>query len=100
MAKRVASETAIQQKRLSIPSVAVADFARQFFERFDDKQILVIGAGEMGEETLRYLIDEAARDITIINRNFERADGTRRTNGRIEPNPGISSRTCSPTPTS
>lgn len=86
VAKRVASETAIQQKRLSIPSVAVADFARQFFERFDDKKILVIGAGEMGEETLRYLIDEAAQDITIINRNFERAaELAGRTAGRAQP---------------
>ncbi|MFM7845535.1 MAG: glutamyl-tRNA reductase [Planctomycetota bacterium] len=73
VAKRVASETSIQQKRISIPSVAVADFAKQFFERFDDKQVLVIGAGEMGEETLRYLIDESAQQIAIVNRNFDRA---------------------------
>lgn len=73
VAKRVATETAIQQKRVSIPSVAVADFARQVFETFDDKHVLVIGAGEMGEETLRYLIDEGARDITIVNRNRARA---------------------------
>jgi glutamyl-tRNA reductase len=73
VAKRVATETAIQQKRVSIPSVAVGDFAREVFERFDDKQVLVIGAGEMGEETLRYLIDEGARDITIVNRNRARA---------------------------
>ena len=86
VAKRVATETAIQQKRLSIPSVAVADFAKQFFERFDDKRVLVIGAGEMGEETLRYLIDEAAHDITIINRSLERAqDLASRTRGRAEP---------------
>lgn len=86
VAKRVASETAIQQRRLSIPSIAVADFARQFFERFEDKKILVIGAGEMGEETLRYLLDESARDITIINRNFERAVAlAERTAGRALP---------------
>ncbi|MFO0868276.1 MAG: glutamyl-tRNA reductase [Pirellulales bacterium] len=86
VAKRVATETAIQQKRLSIPSVAVADFARQFFERFDDKQVLVIGAGEMGEETLRYLIAESARDITIVNRNLDRAvELAARTAGRAQP---------------
>jgi glutamyl-tRNA reductase len=72
-AKRVARETAINQKRVSVPSVAVAEFAKQFFERFDDKQVLLIGAGEMGDETLRYLIDEGARHITIINRSLERA---------------------------
>ncbi|MFT5522076.1 MAG: glutamyl-tRNA reductase [Pirellulaceae bacterium] len=74
VAKRVSNETAIQQKRVSIPSVAVADFAKGIFERFDDKKVLVIGAGEMGEETLRYLIGEGARNIVIVNRNRERAE--------------------------
>ena len=74
VAKRVASETRINQRRISIPSVAVADFAKQVFERFDDKRVLVIGAGEMGEETLRYLVDEGARKISIVNRNPDRAE--------------------------
>jgi glutamyl-tRNA reductase len=74
VAKRVASETAIQQKRVSIPSVAIGDFAKGIFERFDDKHVLVIGAGEMGEEALRYLIDEGARNISIVNRNAARAE--------------------------
>jgi len=74
VAKRVANETAINQKRVSIPSVAVADFASRIFERLDDKNVLVIGAGEMGEETLNYLQAEGASDVTIINRSFERAE--------------------------
>ena len=74
VARRVASETAIHQRRVSIPSVAVADFARQIFERFDDKETLVIGAGEMAEETLRYLQEEGARRITVVNRHFPRAE--------------------------
>jgi glutamyl-tRNA reductase len=73
VAKRVANETAINQKRVSIPSVAVADFASRIFERLDDKNVLVIGAGEMGEETLNYLKAEGACDVAIINRNYERA---------------------------
>lgn len=73
VARRVAAETTIQQKRVSIPSVAVADFARQIFERFDDKQVLVIGAGEMAEETLRYLAEADARRIVVVNRSPERA---------------------------
>ncbi len=73
VAKRVASETTLHQRRVSVSSVAVGDFANQIYERFDDKNVLVIGAGEMGEETLRYLQDEGARDITVINRRFERA---------------------------
>jgi len=73
VAKRVATETAINQRRVSIPSVAVADFAKAIFERFEDKRVLVIGAGEMGEETVRYLIDEGVREITVVNRHWERA---------------------------
>ena len=74
VARRVTSETSLHQRRVSIPSVAVADLASQAFERFDNKRILVIGAGEMGEETLRYLQDEGAHDVTVINRSAERAE--------------------------
>ena len=82
VAKRVQTETSIHRKRVSIPSVAVADYASQFFERFDDKMILVIGAGQMGEETLQYLIDKNAQNIRIINRNHQRAlDLATRTTG-------------------
>lgn len=74
VAKRVTTETAIQQKRVSIPSVAVAECAKSVFERFDDKHVLVIGAGEMGEEALKYLIDEGAQHISIVNRSRGRAE--------------------------
>jgi glutamyl-tRNA reductase len=72
-ARRVSTETAIHQRRVSIPSIAVAEFARGIFEDFADKNILLIGAGEMGEETVRYLQEEGARRITVINRSPERA---------------------------
>jgi len=85
-ARRVASETAIHQRRVSIPSVAVADFARQIFERFDDKHTVVLGAGEMAEETIRYLQDEGAHQITVVNRNLDRAtDVAERWGGRAVP---------------
>jgi glutamyl-tRNA reductase len=73
VARRVATETAIHERRVSIPGVAVAGFARRIFERFDDKRTLVIGAGEMAEETLKYLRDQGVRDISIINRSPDRA---------------------------
>ena len=73
VAKRVSAETSIHRRRVSVASVAVADFARDIFDRFDDKQVLVIGAGEMGEEALRYLRDEGARQLTTINRSPEKA---------------------------
>ncbi|MEX0677800.1 MAG: glutamyl-tRNA reductase [Pirellulales bacterium] len=73
VAKRVASETTLHQRRVSIPSVAIGDFAAQIFERFDDKNVLVVGAGEMAEETLRYLQDEGAHHVAVANRSHERA---------------------------
>jgi glutamyl-tRNA reductase len=72
-AKRVATETALGRERLSIPSVAVADFASGVFERFDDKRVLLIGAGKMAAETLRYLRQAGARDVVVVNRTVERA---------------------------
>jgi glutamyl-tRNA reductase len=86
VARRVARETAVNQKRVSIPSVAVGDFARQFFERFDDKRVVIIGAGEMGEETVRYMMDEGARLITIVNRSPARAaELASRLTGQVAP---------------
>ncbi|GIX00430.1 MAG: glutamyl-tRNA reductase [Pirellulaceae bacterium] len=74
VARRVTNETDIQKRRVSIPSVAVSEIAAEFFERFDDKRILLIGAGEMGTETLRYLIDAGARRIDITNRSLSKAE--------------------------
>ena len=74
VAKRIANETLVHRKRVSIPSVAIGGFARQIFERLDNKSIVVIGTGEMGQETLRYLKEENAHNITIINRTREAAE--------------------------
>ncbi len=74
VARRVASETDLHKHRVSIPSVAIADFAGDIFERFDDKRVLVIGAGEMADETLRYLVDAGAKHVTIVNRDPLRAE--------------------------
>jgi glutamyl-tRNA reductase len=74
VAKRVTTETTLHQRRVSIPSVAVGDFARAIFESFDDKDVLVVGAGEMAEETLRYLQNEGAHRVSVVNRSLERAE--------------------------
>jgi glutamyl-tRNA reductase len=54
VAKRIRSETGIARGHASVSSAAV-DYVRQVFDRFDDKTILVIGAGKMGELTLKHL---------------------------------------------
>ena len=73
-ARRVANETDLHRHRVSIPSVAVGEVASRVFERFDDKHVLVIGAGKMARETLRYLTDAGTRKITVLNRDFARAE--------------------------
>ncbi len=70
---RVRSETRLAEGRVSIASVAVGEFGKSIFDHFDDKNVLVIGAGEMAEETLRYLKDEGVQDIVVVNRSPNRA---------------------------
>ena len=73
VSKRVTTETEIHRRRISVPSVAVSEVASEFYERFDDKNIVVIGSGQMGVETLQYLLDAGARNIAIVNRSLDKA---------------------------
>ena len=73
VAKRVRSETGIARGHVSISSAAV-EYVRQVFNHFDDKTILVIGAGKMGELTLKHLRQLQPRCIFVINRNMEKAE--------------------------
>jgi len=83
VARRVAHETSLHRHRVSIPSVAIADFAPRIFERFDDKQVLVIGAGKTAHETLSYLVDAGVSQLAVLNRNQQRAEElAARWNGR------------------
>jgi glutamyl-tRNA reductase len=83
---RVRTETKLSEGRVSIASVAVGEFGKSIFDRFDDKTVLVIGAGEMAAETLRYLKDEGVGDIVVVNRNPQRAAAlAAEWGGRTEP---------------
>jgi glutamyl-tRNA reductase len=72
-AKRVQQETSIHRRRVSVPSVAVGEVATEVFDTLTNKRVVLCGAGEMGEETLRYLKQGGATDICILNRSYERA---------------------------
>jgi glutamyl-tRNA reductase len=72
VAKRVRSETGIAHGHVSVSSAAV-DYVRQVFDHFGDKTILVIGAGKMGELTLRHLRDLNPRRIFVTNRSPDKA---------------------------
>lgn len=71
---RVRAETRLSEGRISIASVAVGDFGRSIFDHFRDKCVLVIGAGEMAEETLRYLQGEGIGRVVVCNRSRERGE--------------------------
>lgn len=72
-AKRVQSETDIHRRRVSVPSVAVGEVVPEVFDSLHGKRVLICGAGEMGEETLRYLLQAGADDVVVLNRSLERA---------------------------
>ncbi|MEL6109778.1 MAG: glutamyl-tRNA reductase [Planctomycetota bacterium] len=73
-AKRVQTETEIHRGRLSVPSVAVGEIVPEVFDTVAGKRVVLCGAGEMGEETLRYLIAGGANDVVVLNRNPHRAE--------------------------
>ncbi len=73
VSSRVRTETRLSEGRVSIASVAIGEFARSIFDRFDNKLTLVIGAGEMAEETLRYVQDAGGQQFVVVNRSPERA---------------------------
>jgi len=72
-AKRARRATGMDRARTSV-GTAAADFARQIFERFDDKAVLAIGAGEMAKATLEKLVDLAPGHTWLTNRTHERAE--------------------------
>jgi glutamyl-tRNA reductase len=72
VAKRVRTQTGISRGHVSVSSVAV-DYVRQVHDRFDDKTILVIGAGKMGALTLKHLRDLQPQRILVTNRSPEKA---------------------------
>jgi len=72
VARRVRTETGIARGHVSVSSAAV-DYVKQVFDHFGDKTILVIGAGKMGELTLRHLRQLQPRRIWVTNRSPEKA---------------------------
>lgn len=72
VAKRVRTETEISRGHVSVSSAAV-DYVRQVFDHFADKTVLVVGAGKMGELTLKHLQQLQPKRILVTNRSPEKA---------------------------
>lgn len=71
-AKRVRTETGVASSSVSVSSAAVA-LARRIFGKLRDKNVLVIGAGEMAELAAVHLAEGQGARLFFVNRTLERA---------------------------
>jgi glutamyl-tRNA reductase len=72
VAKRVRTETGIAENAVSI-SFAAVELAKKVFEPLTDKEVLVLGGGEMAELALRHLMGNGVGRIRISNRSHPQA---------------------------
>lgn len=72
IAKQIRHATAIGENPVSVAYAGVK-LTHQFFDDHNRRTALVIGAGETGQLTARYLRDNQTQRIIIANRTLERA---------------------------
>ncbi len=72
VAKRVRTDTGIGEHAVSIPYAAV-ELAKKIFGELKGLQVLLLGAGEMGELTAEHLAAQEVRQIFVANKTYERA---------------------------
>ena len=72
VAKQIRTETHIQRGSVSVGSVAV-ELAEKIFTALQDRQVMVIGAGDTSEKTARALLSRGAQSIIVSNRSYDRA---------------------------
>ncbi len=81
VAKRVRSETLIGASAVSI-SYAAVELAKKIFGSIENKNVLLIGAGEMAELAAEHLVGQGVRKVVVVNRTLSRAmDLAKRFNG-------------------
>jgi glutamyl-tRNA reductase len=71
---RVREETAIGERNVSIPSVAV-ELARRTIGDLAERRVLVVGAGETAELVAKALVARGGATVFIANRHYDRAIG-------------------------
>ena len=72
VAKLVRTTTNIQRGAVSVGSVAV-DLAGKIFSSLNDRDVMIIGAGDTGEKTARALLSRGARSVIVSNRSYDKA---------------------------
>jgi glutamyl-tRNA reductase len=72
--KRARTETGISRSQTSVSSVAV-ELARATLGDLETRTVLVIGAGENGQQTARALHERGVHTVFVANRRYDRAIG-------------------------
>ncbi len=81
VSKKIRTDTGIGEHAVSIPYAAV-ELAKKIFGDLRGLQVLLLGAGDMGELTAEHLHQQEVKQVFVANRSFDRAvDLARRFDG-------------------
>ncbi len=72
VSKRIRTSTGISKRAVSI-SYAAVELAKKIFGDLSEKNVLLLGAGEMAELAARHLASTGVKHIFVSNRTFEKA---------------------------
>jgi len=72
VAKKVRTDTGIGEHAVSVPYAAV-ELAKKIFGDLRGLQVLLLGAGDMGELTAEHLHQQEVKQVFVANRSHERA---------------------------
>jgi glutamyl-tRNA reductase len=70
--RKVRTQTAIGESPASVSSAAAA-LAQQVFGDLEGRKVVLLGAGEVGEQAARNLLSRGARISYVVNRTLDRA---------------------------
>ncbi|HWJ76633.1 MAG TPA: glutamyl-tRNA reductase [Niallia sp.] len=73
LAKKAHTETDIGANAVSV-SYAAVELAKKIFGTLANKNVLILGAGKMGELAIQNLYSNGAKNVTVINRTVEKAE--------------------------
>ncbi|WP_442603442.1 glutamyl-tRNA reductase [Paenibacillus sp. KN14-4R] len=72
LAKRAHYETSIGENPVSV-SYAAVELGKRIFGSYANKKVLIVGAGKMGELTLKHLHASGLKQLYVINRTYSKA---------------------------
>lgn len=72
LAKRAHSETSIGENPVSV-SYAAVELGKRIFGHFRKKAVMIVGAGKMGELTVKHLHANGAEKVLVVNRTLPKA---------------------------